>query len=490
MADIVDRQGPEGEGGAVATEIPTRYLPGVPYRDLPEPLPLRAVVGPSVILLATSIGSGEFVLWPFITSQVGLVAMWMAIIGVFTQYFINMEIERYTLATGETAVTGFTRMWRPWGVIMAVAALASWGFPGWAAGASTSLTYVFGWSADSVPWITVAALVAIGISLTASPVVYRMVEKAQMVMVALIVAFLVLAVFLGVEGGAYTDLVKGFSNVGQFPSEIPIATLLGALAFAGAGGTVNLVQSNWIRDKGLGMGAYSPKIVSPLTGQEQAAASTGHFFHQTDDNLRRWHGWWKVANQEQFWLFAVIGAISIILLSLLTYSTVYGREGLTSGFGFVKTEGEVLKETVAPWFGTAFWLTGAVVLLSTNLGVLDHMGRLTADVLKVDLLRDNQFWTESRIYFAVIWAEIVFGSIVLLVVGITAPLVLLVISSATNGVIMFVYSILLIQLNRFNLPNTIRVRSYRLVAMLWAVLFFGFFSAILVWDEGGKLFGG
>ena len=209
MAEVVDRPGPDGEGGGgVATEIPSRHLQGVPYKDLPEPLPLRAVVGPSVILLATSIGSGEYVLWPFITSQVGLVAMWMAIVGVFTQYFINMEIERYTLATAETAVTGFTRLWRPWGVIMAVAALASWGFPGWAAGASTSLTYVFGWSVDSVPWITVAALVAIGISLTASPVVYQMVEKAQMVMVALIVAFLVLAVFLGVEGGAYTDLVK------------------------------------------------------------------------------------------------------------------------------------------------------------------------------------------------------------------------------------------------------------------------------------------
>jgi hypothetical protein len=490
MAEVVDRRGPEGEGGAVATEIPSKNLPAISYRDMPNPLPLAAIVGPSVILLATSIGSGEYVLWPFITSQVGLTAMWMAVVGVFTQYFINMEIERYTLATGETAVTGFTRLWRPWGVIMALAALASWGWPGWAAGASTSLTYVFGWEASSVPWITVAALVAIGIALTASPIVYQAVEKAQMVMVALILVFLVAAIVLAVEGRAYADFVKGFSNVGQVPSEIPIATLLGALAFAGAGGTVNLVQSNWIRDKGLGMGAYSPKIVSPLTGEEQAAASTGYFFPQDEPNLRRWRGWWRVANQEQFYLFAIVGGLSIILLSLLTYSTVFGQEGLENNFGFIRNEGEVLKDTVAPWFGTAFWLTGVVVLLSTNLGVLDHMGRITADVLKVDFLRDNEFWTESKIYFAVIWAEIIFGSIVLLVVGITAPLVLLVISSATNGVIMFVYSILLIQLNRFTLPKTIRLRSYRLVAMAWAVLFFGFFSVILVVEEGGKLFGG
>jgi hypothetical protein len=28
-----------------------------------------------------------------------------------------MEVERYTLATGETAVTGFSRMWIGWGII-------------------------------------------------------------------------------------------------------------------------------------------------------------------------------------------------------------------------------------------------------------------------------------------------------------------------------------------------------------------------------------
>jgi hypothetical protein len=35
--------------------------------------------------------------------------LWLAVIGFTLQYFLNMEIERYTLATGETAVTVFTR---------------------------------------------------------------------------------------------------------------------------------------------------------------------------------------------------------------------------------------------------------------------------------------------------------------------------------------------------------------------------------------------
>ena len=95
-------------------ELPSKHLPAVETRDLPEPLPLKKVAGASVILLATAIGSGEFVLWPYITSQVGLVFIWAAVVGFLIQFFINMEVERYTLATGETAVTGFARFWKPW----------------------------------------------------------------------------------------------------------------------------------------------------------------------------------------------------------------------------------------------------------------------------------------------------------------------------------------------------------------------------------------
>ena len=122
-------RGPDVPGSA-ATEIRSSYLPAVDYADLPEPLPLKRVLGPSVLLLAGAIGSGEYVLWPYITSQVGMALVWLVLIGVATQYFLNMEIERYTLATGETAVTGFTRLWKHWGWLFIIMTVVPWAWPG------------------------------------------------------------------------------------------------------------------------------------------------------------------------------------------------------------------------------------------------------------------------------------------------------------------------------------------------------------------------
>src|SRR5918912_187122 len=56
-----------------ATELPSRYLPQAKYRDLPQPRSLRKYMGASVIILATALGSGELILWPYITTQGGLI---------------------------------------------------------------------------------------------------------------------------------------------------------------------------------------------------------------------------------------------------------------------------------------------------------------------------------------------------------------------------------------------------------------------------------
>ena len=475
----------------MTTEIPDRYVPSVEYADLPEPLPMKKVLGPSVLLLAGAIGSGEYVLWPSIASQVGLVLVWLVLIGVGTQYFLNMEITRYTLATGETAVTGFTRLWKPWGILFILMGVLAWMWPGWATGGTTTLSFALGFSEDAIPYITIGVLVLIGIVLTVSPVVYQTVEKIQFFMVSLIVLFILYAIFTLIGGDGYEALGRGFVEVDKIPDgirDVGAAALLGAIAFAGAGGVMNLVQSNWVRDKGLGMGARLPKVVSPFTGEEVAAPTTGYFFRRDEENMRRWNGWWKVANREQFWTFFVIGGIALLIFMTLTFVTV-GIGADAESFDFINLQGEALKDEQGAWLGTVFWLIGSVVLFSTNLTVVDMIGRLTADALKTTALRDNDTWSESRLYFLTVWLMILFGSIILLS-GVDQPLVLLVIAAALNGLVMFVYSILLIQLNRGVLPREIGLKGFRFGAIIWAVAFYGFFSVILLIDQGKQLFGG
>ena len=172
--------------------------------------------------------------------------------------------------------------------------------------------------------------------------------------------------------------------------------------------------------------------------------------------MARWRGWWRFANIEQLTTFVLITFLTILFTSLLAYSTVYGREDLANNISFIKTEGEVLGERVGPWFQYFFWFIGAFSLFAAALGIVDYTSRLAADVLKTCYLRDAN---ESKIYAGPglgpgrdrhrgaaprVRAQ---------------PIVLLVISAVVGGFMMFIYSGLLILINRKILPAPIRVRG-------------------------------
>jgi hypothetical protein len=457
-------------------------------RELPEPAPLRRLIGPSVILVGVGVASGEYILFPYIASKAGLVFLWAAVFGVAMQFFVNMEIERYTLATGQTAITGFSRLWKPWGLILVLLALLATSWPGWATSAATIATFAFG-GGDAVV-IAIAALFAIGITLTSSPVVYQTVERLEFLKIGAILVFIVIALLAAVSGTAYSDTTETVTSFGAFPSEIDIAILVGALAAAGAGGANNLVQSNWIRDKGFGMGKYAPRIVSPITGEEEAAPS-GQRYHFPEDeaNMSRWRDWWRRSNLEQFLSFAVIATLSIVVFSLIAYSTVFGNPDLPdeSGFDFISLEADALDSRVGDWFGTLFLIIGAVSLFAAALGIVDYVSRLVADVVRVGYASDSARWTESRIYFVVVWTMIVFGTAIL-ALGFDQPLVLVTISTVLGGAIMFVYSILLVIANRRYLPDELKLRGYRLVAMGITIVVLGVCSTIVGVKQFGNLF--
>ena len=560
--------------------IPHKTLPPLRYRDLPEAPVWTALVGPSVILAGLALGSGEFVFWPYITYRSGFVFFWACLLGVITQYFINLEIERWTLATGESAITGFCRLSRWWAPVMLLLNILPWIWPGWATGAGKLLSWLlFGaqtravvtavpllltpvpalpvnwgdhaqivettaggrelrWtgplSADQqtelrklsdepdwntavdqlalkmrktggvelqtkyVNWIAIGTLVLIGIVLTSSPVVYNTVERLQSWLVLLIVVCACVLGVLFIKPYAITAMLKGSISLGELPgpeSGLEQMALLGALAFAGAGGTMNLGQSNFIKDKGYGMGKYIGRITSPITGNEEAIADVGYHFRHTPENMRRWRDWWRAANMEHFFSFLLTCVACLVLLALLAYSLFYDASGQirpeAAHFGedmnFIWGEANLIEAgfsnpLLGKLFRTMFFVMGMALLLTTELGVLDATVRISTDILKVNFLRDNDHWSQSRLYFVLLWTEIAIGTAILLAgeyyPQFRQPMFLLKTSAAMNGGVMFIYTVILLYLNNKILSRSLSMTPLRFLAMVWGCGFFGYFTLL------------
>jgi hypothetical protein len=471
----------------VSHETTTPRTPGLgtATRDLPEPMSLRRMVGPGVVAVGIGMAAGEIILWPYLTAIGGLGLLWLAITTLAVQFFINMEIERYTLATGQTVVAGFSRWWTGWGILICLAGAFQYVWPGWASSGSTVFTYLIG-GGDAV-WITVASLVIIGALLSVSKVIYTAVERVEAVKVGLTLFFLVVVIVfvisLSTWGEGAREAVVGF---GQIPEGISFTLLLSAIGAAGAGGVHNLVLSNWIRDKRYGMGAHVPLLVSPITGREEAAGAARYDFPQDAANLDRWRTWWKRANLEHLYTFAAVCFVTITVMSLLAYETLFGRDNLASNPTFLRIEGEVLAEQVGTWLKLLFFAIAAVSLWAASMGLLDIIGRVASDFLRRTYLATSTRWTESRLYLAVVWAEIVLGSAILLA-GFDQPLTLLVVSTCAASVVTLLYSILLIRLNIKDLPPAIRMRGFRLGAMVVAIGFYAFFAIAMLVTQMQRL---
>jgi hypothetical protein len=452
--------------------------------EMPE-VPLHPVklIGPGIVAAGVGLASGEFILYPYIASQVGLSFLWAAAVGLITQFFINMEIERYTLARGETVLTGISRLGRHWGLFFVLLAVAANLWPGWVTSAATLVTYLVG---GSVRWIAIGMLLAIAFVLTLSPIVFRALERAQALKILAVGGLFIVAALFAIPADIWAAAPAQAADMRLPAGELGWALLLGALAYAGAGGGQNLCQSNWIRDKGFGMGIHAPRIVSPLTGEPAADPGTGWRFEIDAVSLERWRGWWRFANLEQATTFAAISFLTILFTSLLAVATLGGQPELPRDITFLATEGEALSAAVAPWFGRLFWAVGAFSLFAAALGIVDYTSRLAADVIRTSYRSD---WNESRIYAGLVWLIAATGMLIL-ASGMDQPLVLLVIAGCVAAFMMFFYSALLIVLNCRMLEKPLRPAGYRIAALVWATLLFGLLSAITAADQARRLLGG
>jgi hypothetical protein len=456
------------------------------------------MIGPGVILAGLALGSGEFVLWPYITYKSQFVFFWACLLGLTTQYFINMEIGRWTLATGETAIAGFCRLNKHFAWVFLLANLIPHMIPAWSKGAAQLVAWL-AWGPEAgetqITALAIGGMVLCGLILTAGPVLYNTVEKIQMALVSLVLVLVVALACFVVRADAVAAQVASTVTLGapQFVPELGGMLLLGALAFAGAGGTLNLGQSDYIKDKGYGMGRFIGRVTSPVTGQQEPIASTGFHFHPTEENLRRWRRWWRLAGWEHFISFFATCAFCLVALTLIAYSLLYLPDGAlrpeAAGYGegmdFIRGEAVRLETMLGPAARVMFLLMGVAILLTTEFGILDVATRISTGIIKVNWLRENQRWTESKIYYLCLWTLIAFGTVVLLigekrVEG--SALGLFKLTSAISGGVMCLYSAALLVLNCRVLPKPLRMSRWRMAVMVWAVLFFGVFALSALWS--------
>jgi hypothetical protein len=454
----------------------------LPIKELPKPVSLIKLMGPSFIILGLGLGSGELILWPYLTAHYGMGIMWGALVGITFQFFMNMEIERYALVHGESIFVGFARKLRALPFWFILSTFIPWIWPGIIAAAAKVLGTLFGMQ-NTTP-LAIVFLVAIGLILSLGKVLYKTQEFLQKLIVFIGVPTVFgLAVYLAKQPH-WEALMLGLTGQGDgywlLPAGIPIATFLGALAYSGAGGNLNLAQSFYIRDKGYGMGKYMEPIKGLIYGNKKDVKITGNKFEPTPKNMNRFKSWWRNINLEHFLVFWGTGTITMLLLGLLSYTLLYGKPVDAEGINFLFAEAKQIGTILPAFMGTFFLVVAGLTLISTQLGVFDATSRIISEnVILGFKMRENKL---PKIYYIVLWAQVAAG-IVVLSSGFDQPLQLVIISAVLNAFAMFVHVGLTLWTNLTLLEKRVRPKMFRIAVMGLAFLFYGTFSAYVIIDK-------
>ncbi|MDF1497014.1 MAG: Nramp family divalent metal transporter [Patescibacteria group bacterium] len=459
------------------------------YKEFPKPIAFKKLIGPSFIILALGLGSGEVILWPYMAANYGLGIAWGAILGITFQYFINMEIERYALIKGESVFVGLNRLfkWTAYWFIMST--FIGFGLPGIIAASAHVFASLLG--IDEYKWIAIAFLIIIGLILSAGKTVYGLMEKITRTVIMIGVPFIFLIAIYISSKSDWSDLAAGIIGRGAdysfFPEGLVLATFLAAFAYSGAGGNLNLTQSIYVKEKGYGMGKYSQKIAGLFVAKkDEKIKLSGENFEITKTNIARYKEWWRRISIEHLLVFWLIGSISMLLLMLLAYTTAYGVTGNAEGINFVITEGSAIAQLTFPLLGTLFLAVVTIMLFQTQLGVMDSTSRIMAENYAEKKLGKNEKAkiNLSKIYYSFLWAQIAFGCLLFLF-NISEPKTLLVLGAVINAFAMFIHIALVSILNNKTLPKIFHPSWPRKLILLLIFVFFGYFSILVLGDKLG-----
>ncbi|MCC6680442.1 MAG: Nramp family divalent metal transporter [Phycisphaeraceae bacterium] len=448
------------------------------------------MTGPGAVLVGLSIGAGEIIVWPRIAAQFGSTMLWAAALGVFMQFWINLEVGRWTVATGETPYLGFARLWRPWAMLFILFNFFGWFFPGWARASGAALKALcLGPEHPSPEWlwtgITFAGVLAV---LFGPKRVYAAVEK---VIGALVILITVGLIYIALRVGTW-DLVKqvfaGLANVGHVETSEGFTgkDQFIAIVFAGAGGTANLFYGFYLRDKRIGMGGRMPSLLNPFRQRQETRGGAGFTFADDDVNRGRFRDWMRFVWLDQTLYFWLLNTFTMFLFIFGSLAVLHPAGIVPQSATLIWDEAKMLADTLGPSGRVLFLVIGVATLFSTQVTLVDGVSRSLADLCH-NSFRAAQRYSEAQWYVGWALCMIGFGFVITWLLGVLQVSVLGFLFNAAyvGGFAMAVYTPLLLYLNLRHLPRSARPRLPQvLIVSVIALVYVGFAVYCLLWELG------
>jgi len=449
-------------------------------------------VGPSLIALGISIGSGEWLLGPLNVGQYGFVGVgWVILVSAVLQTFYNVECARYIMATGETPVVGWGRVppgWRLWIPVSVLIVIFAFIAGGWAASAGQGVYALIHGTIPPAgaeePRLWAIALLVLVFAITAlARRISRALELANWLMVsAILICLLAIDLFV-VPWELWWEGIRGFFTPAAPPAGITATQLGGLAGFTALASGLNWYVMGHYRDKGYGMG-YRAGYISGLRGERREILASGVTFPDDERNRGLWRRWYRLLMVDMWGVFFV-GAMLGMLLPTILMAQAVNLSGAKPTRADVPT---FVAAALGDEYGRGmFYLAlalGVLILFSTQLGIFEAMVRVTTDAAHATSprLRALVEGDPRRFYYPFM---LILLAVIAVIIHLSLPVALVEWSANMSNLGALIYPFALIYLNS-KLPRPARPRPWHYVILILNFLFFGFFFVNFIADFVGE----
>ena len=342
-------------------------------------------LGPGLILSASIVGSGELIATTTLGATAGFALLWMVIFSTLVKVAVQVELARWTISTGQPALTGYNKVPPKFGpvgwlnllwVLMALSKILQLG--GIVGGTAAAFSILMPLGGDPMGgtsltiWTIIVAVSAIALLYSNN---YNLIEKGAVVLVV-VFSFVTIVIALGLPFTPYGytagDLLGGLAFT------VPAGTIGAAIAMfgiTGVGADELTFYTYWCVEKG-----YA-RYVGPADGSEAWA--------------RRAKGWISVMYKDAFvsWAIYTFGTLAFFIMG----AAVLQPQGLVpKGNEMITTLSRMYTDTLGAWASVLFLIGAIAVLGSTLWAAVPSWARMYANFLSVVGFIDWQN-TESRL---------------------------------------------------------------------------------------------